>query len=106
MNPAWRFHKGDVSGAEVATYNDSKWGVVSLPHGIEYLPTEASGCINYQGVVWYRKHFSLDGSLKGKKLCYQGHVQGIGWDKVCSEGQWCGTRGKKKRLEAVRIWFE
>ena len=68
MNPAWRFHKGDVSGAEVATYNDSKWGVVSLPHGIEYLPTEASGCINYQGVVWYRKHFSLDGSLKGKKL--------------------------------------
>lgn len=45
-------------------------------------------------------------SLKGKKLCYQGHVQGIGWDKVCHEGEWCGTRGKKKRLEAVRIWFE
>ena len=57
MNPAWRFHKGEVAGAEAASYDDSKWGVVSLPHGIDYLPTEASCCINYQGVVWYRKHF-------------------------------------------------
>ena len=45
-------------------------------------------------------------SLKGRKLCYQGHVQGVGWDRVCSEGEWCGTRGQSKRLEAVRIWFE
>lgn len=68
MNPAWRFHKGEAAGAETVQYDDSKWGVVSLPHGIEYLPTEASGCINYQGVVWYRKLFSLDKALKGKKL--------------------------------------
>ncbi len=68
MNPAWRFHKGEAVGAEATKYDDSKWSVVSLPHGIEYLPTEASGCINYQGVVWYRKHFSLDKALKGKKL--------------------------------------
>ncbi len=68
MNPAWRFHKGDVAGAEAVAFDDSKWSVVSLPHGVEYLPTEASGCINYQGVVWYRKHFKLDPALKGKKL--------------------------------------
>lgn len=68
MNPAWRFHKGEAAGAEATQYDDSKWGVVSLPHGIEFLPTEASGCINYQGVVWYRKHFSLDEALKGKRL--------------------------------------
>ena len=49
MNPAWRFHKGEVTGAEAVAFDDSKWGVVSLPHGVEYLPTEASGCINYQG---------------------------------------------------------
>ena len=42
MNPAWRFHKGEAAGAEATQYDDSKWGVVSLPHGIEYLPTEAS----------------------------------------------------------------
>ena len=68
MNPAWRFHKGEAAGAEAVAFDDSKWGVVSLPHGTEYLPTEASGCINYQGVVWYRKHFELDKALEGKKL--------------------------------------
>lgn len=68
MNPAWRFYKGDIEGAEAVAFDDSQWGVVSLPHGTEYLPTEASGCINYQGVVWYRKHFTLDATLKGKKL--------------------------------------
>ena len=68
MNPAWRFHKGEITKAETIEFDDSAWSVVSLPHGIEYLPTEASGCINYQGVVWYRKHFSLDKALKGKRL--------------------------------------
>ena len=56
MNPAWRFHKGSTVGAEAKEFNDKTWQVVSLPNGIEYLPTEASGCINYQGEVWYRKH--------------------------------------------------
>ena len=68
MNPAWRFHKGPVKGAEVVNFNDHNWSIVSLPNGIEYLPTEASGCINYQGEIWYRKHFKLDKKLQGKKL--------------------------------------
>lgn len=68
MNPAWRFYKGNCPGAETGNFDDRSWTVVSLPHGIEYLPTEASGCINYQGEVWYRKHFTPDAALKGKKL--------------------------------------
>ncbi|MCC8173458.1 MAG: glycoside hydrolase family 2 protein [Odoribacter sp.] len=69
MNPAWRFYKGSIeNGACQKDFNDKEWEVVSLPHGIEYLPTEASGCINYQGEVWYRKHFTLPNELKGKKL--------------------------------------
>lgn len=68
MNPAWRFYKGALPGAETATFDDKEWTVISLPHGIEYLPTEASGCVNYQGEVWYRKHFTPDVALKGKKL--------------------------------------
>ena len=54
MNPAWRFYKGGLAGAEANDFNDKDWTVVSLPHGIEYLPTEASGCVNYQGETWYR----------------------------------------------------
>ena len=69
MNMAWRFLKGD-SEAQVwnKDFDDSAWEVVSLPHGIEYLPIEASGCANYQGVVWYRKHFTPSDELKGKRL--------------------------------------
>ena len=68
MNPAWRFHKGTATGAETTDLYDQYWKVVSLPDGIEYVPTEASGCINYQGEVWYRKHFTPANELKGKKL--------------------------------------
>ena len=68
MNPAWRFHKGDAKGAEHPDFDDTDWAIVSLPDGIETLPTEASGCINYQGKVWYRKHFTPEKSWKGKKL--------------------------------------
>ena len=68
MNPAWRLHKGAAPGAEAIHFDDRNWEVVSLPNGIEYLPTEASGCINYQGEAWYRKHFTPADALKGKKL--------------------------------------
>lgn len=86
MNPAWRFHKGAVEGAETKEFNDKDWTVVSLPDGIEYLPTEASGCINYQGEVWYRKHFTPDAALKGKKLFL--HFEAImGKSKVYVNGK-------------------
>lgn len=49
-------------------FDDSSWEVVSIPHGLEYLPVEASGCVNYQGVVWYRKRFIPESCLKGKQL--------------------------------------
>ena len=81
MNPAWRFHKGAME-----EFNDKDWTVVSLPDGIEYLPTEASGCINYQGEVWYRKHFTPDAALKGKKLFL--HFEAImGKSKVFVNGK-------------------
>ena len=84
--PAWRFHKGAVEGAETKEFNDKDWTVVSLPDGIEYLPTEASGCINYQGEVWYRKHFTPDAALKGKKLFL--HFEAImGKSKVFVNGK-------------------
>lgn len=86
MNPAWRFYKGAVEGAEATNFDDAEWTVVSLPNGIEYLPTEASGCINYQGEVWYRKHFTPADALKGKKLFL--HFEAImGKSKVFVNGK-------------------
>lgn len=86
MNPAWRFYKGAMDGAEAKEFDDKDWVAVSLPNGIEYLPTEASGCINYQGEVWYRKHFAPDAGLKGKKLFL--HFEAImGKSKVFVNGK-------------------
>lgn len=68
MNPAWRMYKGSLKGAEQPGFNDKEWNLVFLPDGIEYVPTEASGCVNYQGEVWYRKHFTPEVSWKGKQL--------------------------------------
>ncbi len=68
MNPGWLFRLGDVGGAGQQNFDDSRWQRVSLPNGIELLPVEESGGKNYQGPVWYRKHFRLPEGLAGKKL--------------------------------------
>ena len=62
FNPNWRFHLGDVLGAERADYDDTSWGVVSTPHSVKLEPAEASGCRNYQGIAWDRKTFIVPGN--------------------------------------------
>lgn len=62
----WRFHLGDVSGAEQTSFSDNKWRELDLPHdwSIEgsFRPDNPSG---HQGgllpcgIGWYRKTFSL-----------------------------------------------
>ena len=42
MNPAWRMYKGHLERAEQPDFNDKEWDLVSLPDGIEYVPSEAS----------------------------------------------------------------
>lgn len=86
MNVAWRFYKGDLPEAWQINYPDSLWEVVSVPHGLEYLPEKASGCVNYQGIAWYRKHFSPPAELKGKKMFL--YFEGImGKSKIWVNGQ-------------------
>lgn len=87
LNPAWRFYKGIPEGHPYDRgYDDSRWEAVSLPHGLEYLPVEASGSMNYQGVAWYRKHVVIPDTLRGKKLFL--HFEGImGKSEVYVNGQ-------------------
>src|SRR5687767_14281862 len=53
LDEGWRFHRGDAPGAEKATFDDSGWRSVWLPHdwSIEDLPPrygEATG----EGAIW------------------------------------------------------
>ena len=68
FNPGWRFHRGNIKGAEAVRFDDTSWQVVSVPHTVELMPAEASGCRNYQGVAWYRKHFVIPQDMKGKEV--------------------------------------
>jgi hypothetical protein len=69
----WRFHKGDVNGAEQTGFDDARWRKLNLPHdwSIEgpYSKDNASGTgFLPGGVGWYRKTFALPESVKGRKV--------------------------------------
>lgn len=68
FNQGWRFLLGDAQGAETVSFDDSRWEVVCVPHTARLEPSEASGGRNYQGVVWYRKHFTMPTDMAGKDV--------------------------------------
>ena len=86
FNIGWRFVKSAVDGAEATDFNDSNWEVVNCPHGLELISTEASGSNNYQGEVWYRKHFTTPEGASDKILKL--HFEGVmGKSKVWLNGE-------------------
>lgn len=68
FNPGWRYHRGDIDHGASQSLDDTDWEIVSTPHTVGLVPAEASGGRNYQGPVWYRKHFVADPSFKGRDL--------------------------------------
>jgi beta-galactosidase len=71
----WRFHRGDIEGAEQAEFNDADWQAVDVPHDWaiagpfdEDAPARGEGGFLPTGVGWYRKHFSLPADHKGKRV--------------------------------------
>lgn len=87
FNVGWRFLKGDAANASAPDFNDRDWALVSAPHGVDgALPESASGCANYQGPAWYRKHFTPPASLKGSRVTL--HFEGIlGKSKIWVNGR-------------------
>ncbi len=68
FNTGWRFLQGDAEGAAVPSFNDASWEVVNLPHTVGLIGAEGSGCRNYQGPAWYRKHVTFGPGFAGKRL--------------------------------------
>jgi beta-galactosidase len=67
----WRFHLGEVKGAEAADFSDADWRKLDLPHDwmIEQpfdrkSPAGAGGGYLDGGVGWYRKTFKLGDVLE------------------------------------------
>ena len=87
FDAGWRFHLGEVEGAERSAFDDSAWRRLDLPHdwSIENLPNpdgakrsgpfdkEASAGQTATGWVvggtgWYRKHFRLPGLAGDRRV--------------------------------------
>ena len=85
FNEGWRFFLGDAEGASKADFDDSNWQIVNVPHGLRLEPSNASGCKNYQGIAWYRKHFVVPTDMAGKRVVV--HFEAImGKQKVYVNG--------------------
>ena len=79
FNPGWLLTVGDRPGAEAVKYDDGDWAKVTLPHAFN--EDEAFKVSIYEltdTVAWYRKHFKIPASDKGRKvfLEFEGVRQG------------------------------
>ena len=86
----WKFHAGDIAGAEAMTFDDSDWRVVDLPHdfqieqpwvapgseehpdasdpGANVLSRLSSRGFKEMGIGWYRKTFTPDEAWRGRRI--------------------------------------
>ncbi len=72
LNQGWRFYRVDNPVAQEAfgsrEFSDLRWERVNAPHSVRLEQENASGMRNFQGVAWYRRHFTADESWRGKKI--------------------------------------
>ncbi len=90
FNFGWRFHAGDVAGAEAMRFDDGAWRVVDLPHDFQIeqpwvapaadeRPDTSDPGANIRsrlsargfkemGVGWYRKTFVPDEAWRGRRV--------------------------------------
>lgn len=90
LNFGWRFHAGDIPGAELSRTDDSKWQVINVPHDFQiaqpWVPPVkgekadfgdaasnvksrlSSRGFKEMGIGWYRKTITPDASWKNKRV--------------------------------------
>lgn len=67
LNTGWRFHRGDVEGANTAAFDDSSWQQVAVPHtwNTDNDPPQAG---YYRGSGWYRLRFNAPAKWKQQRV--------------------------------------
>jgi len=94
----WRFHLGDVSGAQNAQFADTGWRTLDVPHDwsiegefSEQNPAGVGGGALPGGVGWYRKTFSVPAADSGKVVFVE--FDGVYRNsEVWINGQYLGKR--------------
>ncbi len=94
----WRFHLGDVAGAQAPAFADSVWRTLDLPHDwsiegefSEQNPAGVAGGALPGGVGWYRKTFTVPAADSGKVVFVE--FDGVYRNsEVWINGQYLGKR--------------
>jgi beta-galactosidase len=75
FNAGWRFHLGDIGGAEKVDFDDRDWQTVGLPHSFSMPYFQAP--VVYVGYGWYRKDLVLPDVPAGRRwtLEFEGAFQ-------------------------------
>ena len=75
MDKNWKFIQSDIKEAEKPTYDDTKWRTLNLPHDWsiegefkEDAATKGPGGYLPTGIGWYRKHFNIASTGKGRQF--------------------------------------
>lgn len=98
MDGGWRFHAGDVAGAETAALDDAGWTAVTLPHdwsiaGPVDAAAPAAGHGGYfpTGAGWYRLKLAAPETWAGRRveIEFEGAAMGAEvWLNGSSLGRW------------------
>ncbi|MGB7549254.1 MAG: glycoside hydrolase family 2 TIM barrel-domain containing protein [Terracidiphilus sp.] len=87
LNQDWQFFRpregavpagtGTVSKDDTAPPRDAEWEPATLPHTVRLEPRDVSGCLNYQGICWYKRALRLKPEWKNRILYlnFQGAMQ-------------------------------
>ena len=68
INRNWRYHPSVVEGGHEATFDDSAFAKVVIPHANIMLPWHSFDDKDYEFVSLYRRHFKLPESATGKRV--------------------------------------
>ncbi len=68
LDAGWKFIKSNPKGAQAPGYADSAWQSVNLPHTWNATDGADGGNDYHQGTGWYRRHYTINAALAGKRF--------------------------------------
>ncbi len=77
LNSHWLFKSGDVKNGRSDSLNETGFKPVCLPHANAIVPHRDIDMQSFQGISWYRRHFSPSAEYRGSRfiLEFQGAAQ-------------------------------
>ncbi len=73
----WKFNQGDVTGAEMPTFDDTAWTSLNLPYTWDNLSGGLRGAMQanpvnfYTGIGWFRRSYTIPSDMMGKRIYIQ-----------------------------------